>query len=200
MSVMSARFRGAVKSCEDCGRTFKVPPSRAKTARYCSIKCAAPHRMEGLGKSLMLVCPACNSEFKVPRSHMHRRKYCSEECKHGDAVYLKALSKRTAGSKNPSWAGGRTMQSGGYVYRHAPYHPFSSNSYVFEHRLVMERWLRENEPGSPYLVRLGDNLFLSPEFLVHHDDENKQNNAIENLVCMTPSEHRKHHNTARSTT
>ena len=63
-----------VKTCEDCGRLFKVPPSRAKTARYCSIKCAAPHRMEGLDKSLMLICPVCKSEFKVPRSQAHRRK------------------------------------------------------------------------------------------------------------------------------
>ncbi len=194
---MSVKFRGAVKTCEDCGRTFKVPPSRAKTARYCSIKCASPHRMEGLGKSLMFICPRCNSEFKVFRSQMHRRKYCSERCKHSDRKYIQALSERTTGSRNPSWAGGRTMHSDGYVYLHAPQHPFSSNSYVFEHRLVMEQWLRENDADSQYLVRLGGNLFLSPDYHVHHKDEDGLNNAIENLVCMTPSEHSKHHNATR---
>ena len=191
---MGAKFRGAIKTCEDCGRTFKVPPSRAETARYCSIKCAAPHRMDGLGRSLMLVCPTCNTEFKVPRSHMHRRKHCSARCKYSDAKCLKAMSDRIRGNKNPKWTGGRALHSDGYVYLSAPDHPFASNSYVFEHRLVMERWLRDNEPESPYLMRIGDNLFLSPDFHVHHDDENRQNNAIGNLVCMTPAEHTRHHN------
>lgn len=192
-----AKFRGAVITCEHCGGTFKVPPSRAKTARFCSIKCAAPHRMEGLGKSLMLVCPVCNSEFKVFRSHMHRRKYCSKNCMEAAPAHKRAKSERTRGEKNPRWAGGRVRHSEGYVYVSTPDHPFASNSYVFEHRLVMERWLRENDPQSPYLMRLGNNLFLSPKFLVHHEDEDRQNNAIGNLVCMTPSEHRRHHNATR---
>lgn len=185
------------KVCGDCGRTFRVPPSRAKTARYCSIKCAAPHRMEGLGRSLMLVCPTCKNEFKVPRSHKDRWKHCSVRCQNEDPQRVQARADRGRGEGNPNWKGGRTRHSEGYVYVSAPDHPFASNGYVLEHRLVMERWLRENDPESPFLVKLGDNLFLSPDFLVHHEDENRQNNAIGNLVCMTRPEHNKHHNAKR---
>lgn len=185
------------KTCEDCGRTFKVPPCRAKTARYCSLKCAAPHRMEGLGKSLMLICPTCKNEFKVFRSHKDRYKHCSVKCQNKNPKRVQARADQVRGERNPQWKGGRTVHSGGYVYRQAPDHPFASNGYVFEHRLVMERWLRENAPESPFLVRLGDNLFLSPEFLVHHEDQDRQNNAIDNLVCMTRPEHTKHHNAKR---
>ena len=189
-----AKFRGAIKTCEDCGRTFKVPACRAKSARYCSIKCAAPHRMDGLGKSLMFVCPTCKSEFKVPRSHINRRKYCSKKCMEAAPSHKRFKSERMAGEKNPRWAGGRTEHSDGYIYVWSTAHPFASNGYVFEHRLVMERWLIDNEPESPYLMRLGDNLFLSPDYHVHHDDEDRQNNVIGNLICMTPSEHTRHHN------
>jgi hypothetical protein len=53
----------------------------------------------------------------------------------------------------------------------------------------MEQWLRENEPTSPYLVQHGWQLYLSPEYHVHHKDEDKANNAVDNLQCVTPSEH-----------
>lgn len=92
------------------------------------------------------------------------------------------------------WKGGVTSHADGYVYRHARDHPFASNGYVFEHRLVMEEWLRANDPDSPFLIRLGDQLYLSPDFVVHHRDEDKANNCIENLECMTPADHRRHHN------
>lgn len=180
------------KTCKDCGRAFKVPPCRAKTARYCSIKCAAPHRMEGLGKSLMLICPACKNEFKVPRSHVHRRKFCSKKCRDGDLEYRWEKSQRSRGARNAQWKGGRVRHTDGYVYVSAPGHPFASNGYVLEHRLVMEQWLRENDPESPFLIRV-----LSSDFVVHHEDGNRQNNAIDNLSCMTLSEHTKHHNAER---
>jgi hypothetical protein len=130
----------------------------------------------------------------VPLSHVDRRKYCSLKCKDSDPAYRRSIAARTGGSDNPSWKGGRVKHCDGYVYIRCPDNPFSSNGYVLEHRLVMERWLRENDPESPYLVRLGDNLFLSPDFEVHHRDENKAHNAIDNLECMTHAEHRRHHN------
>lgn len=98
---------------------------------------------------------------------------------------------------NPQWNGGRTMHSDGYVYRFAPHHPFASNGYVFEHRLVMEEWLRENQPDSPFLVELGWAKYLSPDFVVHHKDEDREHNAIGNLECLTAAEHVRHHNDER---
>jgi len=95
------------------------------------------------------------------------------------------------------WKGGRVKRVDGYVYRAAPHHPYASNTYVLEHRLVMEQYLRENEPDSPNLIQLGFQRYLSPEMHVHHIDEDKTNNVASNLMCMTPSDHRKHHNAER---
>jgi endogenous inhibitor of DNA gyrase (YacG/DUF329 family) len=192
-----AKFRGAVVSCKICGSAFKVPPSRAQTAEFCSIKCASVGRGERIRKRVTLSCANCGTPFEVPVSHADRRVYCSSKCKHESADYLSALSDRTRGDNNPMWSGGFVDHSEGYIYASAPDHPFASNGYVLAHRLVMERWLRRTDPSSPFLIRLGGGLYLSPEFVVHHKDETKRNNEIGNLECLTPAEHTRLHSLAR---
>lgn len=91
------------------------------------------------------------------------------------------------------WRGGVAKHGDGYVYEWVGDHPYAWQGYVLQHRLVMERWLRENKPDSPYLTMVNGRLYLSQEFLVHHRDENKSNNLIENLECMTDSDHMRHH-------
>lgn len=77
-------------------------------------------------------------------------------------------------------------------------HPFASHgAYVLEHRLVMENWLRVNVTESPYLIVVEGEKYLSPEIVVHHKDHDKTNNKIENLECMTQSEHAAHHHAER---
>lgn len=36
---------------------------------------------------------------------------------------------------------------------------------------------------------------FNKDYHIHHEDENKQNNCIDNLECISPSEHTTHHNT-----
>jgi hypothetical protein len=61
----------------------------------------------------------------------------------------------------------------------------------------MEKWLREKHPKSAFLIKLGNQTYLSPAYEVHHKDENRRHNEIENLECLTPAEHRKLHRDAR---
>lgn len=65
--------------------------------------------------------------------------------------------------------------------------------YVLEHRLVMERWLLQNDPASKFLEYRDGHLILSPDYVVHHRDEDKANNSIDNLECLTPAEHARVH-------
>ncbi len=63
----------------------------------------------------------------------------------------------------------------GYVKIKIVSHPFvDCEGYVLEHRLVMEEHLGR---------------YLWPWEVVHHIDENKRNNTIENLLVMDPGEH-----------
>lgn len=86
--------------------------------------------------------------------------------------------------------------SGGYIKVEARDHPLIDiDGYVMEHRLAMEVHLRETEPESPFLVKLGRQLYLRPEIEVHHRDEVTDHNEIDNLQAMTAAEHRRHHKT-----
>lgn len=195
-----AKFKGAILNCKICGSAFKVPPSRAHKAEFCSLKCASIGRAARLQKRVAIECANCGDMFEVPECHAQRRKYCSRGCKHSHDTYLSDLSNRSEAAGNSQWKGGIVNHSDGYLYKRAPHHPFASNGYVFAHRLIMEKWLRENEPGSRFLIRLGNQLYLSPDFVVHHRDEDRRNNVIRNLQCLTNSEHISVHNEMRRNT
>jgi len=73
----------------------------------------------------------------------------------------------------------KTVKKGDYLYAKVPDHPnATSNGYVLEHRVVVERYLGR---------------YLDRKELVHHIDENKKNNEIENLRVMSPTDHNNLH-------
>lgn len=82
---------------------------------------------------------------------------------------------------HPGWKGGRVYDEFGYVHIRMPEHPCARDGYVLEHRLVMEEYLADKYPHSPYLMKSEGRICLRPEVVVHHIDEVKDNNELENL-------------------
>lgn len=128
-------------------------------------------------KPITQTCPVCEKDFKVYWCEIEkaerkgfRRVYCSGACQH--SAYK--------GSGNPKWKGGKYRATRGYVYVYSPNHPSSTiQGYVMQHRLVMEQ----------HLGRL-----LTSEEQVHHINEIKDDNRIENLKLMSgAAEHRVEH-------
>ena len=181
------------KVCVVCGQEFSVPPCRALTAKACSDKCAVSVRAKSRERKIVKNCLNCGEEFKIPRSHDGRRVYCSKSCKYGSADWKGDISDRTHGKNNPMWKGGEVAQSDGYVYKKSYDHPFSHENYLLKHRKVMEEWLRDDFPESEFLIKFGNNLYLSDDAVVHHLDRNKKNNRRRNLIVCSFGTHIKIH-------
>lgn len=116
-------------------------------------------------------CLFCQKEFKTRST---KRKYCCHKC-YSDSQIGIPLNLDIKGSKNPNWKGGRRKDKDGYILIHAPFHPYcDSDGYVREHRLVMEKYFKK---------------FLLPQEVVHHKNNNKEDNRIENLELFKKEEH-----------
>lgn len=114
-----------------------------------------------------------------------------------DEKTKRKLSKSNKGCGNPNWKGGRVIQDG-YILIYNPYHPFKNNgNYVFEHRLVMEKWLREHKPNHPALTEINGEKYLNLEWQPHHINRERDDNRIENFELMTRAEHTAFHQKGR---
>lgn len=86
---------------------------------------------------------------------------------------------RFSGKNSPIWKGGKSRDQG-YVLIRSIGHPRASKNghYVREHILVMEKHIGR---------------FLHSSEVVHHKNEIRDDNRIENLELMTRSQHALHH-------
>jgi len=92
------------------------------------------------------------------------------------------LSKRRGnyshpGKENGNWKGGKRIDRG-YILIYMPEHPFATDGYIREHRLVMEKHLKR---------------YLQPYEIVHHINEIKNDNHLKNLELISGIKHNLYH-------
>lgn len=89
---------------------------------------------------------------------------------------------------------GRRKNEHGYYEILCKDHPFCNNKgYVREHRLIMEKHLRETNPGHPGLVEVAGVKYLRRDWEPHHENFNKLDNDIDKLKVMPHDEHAQLH-------
>ncbi len=110
---------------------------------------------------------------KLSEAKIGKKRILSEETKQKVRLAL-------MGENNCGWKGGIRKTWNGYIMLYKPGHPYKNNqNYVRKQRLVMEEFLGR---------------YLKPEEVVHHIDNNKENNDIENLMLFKNiGEHTKYH-------
>jgi len=99
---------------------------------------------------------------------------------HPNRQCIQASINARKGKRSLGWKGGRRKDNLGYIQIWKPKHPNANTiGYVYEHRLVMAEYL-----GRP----------LKPYELVHHINDIKDDNRIENLQLVNHKEHKRLHN------
>jgi len=118
-------------------------------------------------------CPECHSRDWIPVVTIRnalRAGTLSGYC--GPCSKKKVPRKQLYGKEHPNWKGGRRKTPQGYIMVRRPNHPKAQNGYVQEHRLVMEKYLGRH---------------LTSTENVHHKNNNKADNRIENLELWAVS-------------
>lgn len=179
------------KTCKVCGKQFAVWPNRAETANTCSIACRSAANAERYKSTRPVkACVICGKEFECPPSHAHKKFCCSLACAH-ERFRRREVPKM---EDHFNWKRGSSVHADGYLLLLVERHPFAANGrYVFEHRLVVEAWMRDKAPDHRFLVEVNGVKYLRSEIEVHHRNENKRDNRFTNLLACTRQAHRAIH-------
>lgn len=163
------------------GHNTRVEPTRPKKAVPAPQPCAC----------------GCGQMAKPGRrfltGHNRRGQPMSDGTKQKISEKMRGERNHRHGKRPPNYIGFQTTWHG-YIQVHAPHHPFGGKKgLVMEHRLIMERYLREQDPRSDWLVEIDGEKYLRPDAEIHHVDEDKTNNAITNLQVMSKADHARLH-------
>lgn len=195
-------------TCAVCGKKELVPPCRAKKYLCCSKQCLGEYRKNSHSGQIECTCPICGKIFWVKPSRVKRVKTticCSKECsnKLKETTYLGENNHQygLTGDKNSSFKGNEILSNYGYILEYCPGHPkpcdkSNKESRVRQHRLVIERNYKNFNPE--YFEEIDGWIVLKDEYDIHHINEIKTDNRIENLQVLTREEHTALHNSIRS--
>ncbi|NFH00751.1 hypothetical protein FC831_10570 [Clostridium botulinum] len=184
-----------IKKCDYCNNDVEIRHKGRLNRNhiFCSKSCEGNFKKL---QNLNIECPVCGIRFHLKPSQVNKSKvhYCSRNCQNiAKSIYMKGEGNHQyglKGNKNSSWKIDEKTTYYGYRKIRCLNHPFKDcDGFVFEHRLLAEKYLLIDE----YTIIINGKRYLSPEFVVHHIDENKLNNNINNLKIMTPQSHMKLH-------
>lgn len=188
--------------CIVCGNTNYVVNTKKFPKDFCSYKCY--EEWQKWNKPPNCSCEVCGKPMYIKPYRLGRVENgitCSKECSNklreefmsGENNHQYGL----IGDKNSSFGGEELISEFGYILVYCPGHPFPHDktnkcTRVFKHRLVIE----ENYQlfDAKYFIEIEGKFYLRPEYVVHHINEIRDDNRLENLQILTVSEHIKLHN------
>lgn len=202
--------------CEWCGDTERVQPNREDTYRFCSQECAGEWRSENVrgsshprweGGEASVTCDQCGKDYTVPQYRKDATEFCPDcwgdgvsqtcqqcgeefsvpNCRDGEARFCSEqctgewLSENITGEDHPRWAGGPALYGEGW-------------------NAEKKRRVRTRDQARCQSCGLTEPESLSANGCVldvHHIqparsfDDAEARNAMENLITLCRSCHRK---------
>lgn len=138
------------------------------------------HKRYGRHKLIWHACEECSKERWVL---LKKGEPQCVRCYPCGRIYVHRIRVAPKGERNGNWKGGRSITPNGYIsvqlMPDSPFYPMvSKKGYVYEHRLVMAKSLGR---------------CLSSDETVHHKNEDKHDNRLENLELLSRKEHTLRH-------
>lgn len=131
---------------------------------------------------IIVNCTTCNKKVKKYKQNKKGFYFCSTNCYTNFRKNNKNIFPNppiNSGSNNFRWNGGQTVDRYGYTKVFDKDNPMSdSKGYVYLHRLIFSKSVGR--------------VLLKNEW-VHHKNENKRDNRLENLELMTEKQHKTYH-------
>ena len=187
--------------CKICGKeNYSIDTSKFPKD-FCSYKCY--EEWSKFNKTPNCKCTVCGKKMYLKSSRLKRVKNgitCSKECASIlQSRYMKGSGNHQyglTGDKNDSFKGEFTRTNYGYILEYCPNHPYphdksNQTCRVLQHRLVIER--NSDKFDNIYFENINGFKVLKQEYEVHHKNEDKEDNRLENLQIMTKSEHMTYH-------
>lgn len=181
--------------CDQCGKEFNcIHKQRLKNKHhFCSRKCMSEY-VYNHHTSNKYKCCVCGKQITRKPYQVSKSKTglfcCSLECEGllRQQIYLGENNPNfgNRGENNPIWRSDERISSYGYKLIRVKNHPYANcDGFVFEHRLVAEKYLLNDENS----IIIDGKRYLKKNYDVHHIDHNKLNNDVSNLVVVTRKEH-----------
>lgn len=181
-----------IVKCANCEKEFNCQTWRVNKSInvFCCLQCQSEWKIKN--RDMNCICDFCGKKFhkKLSRIEKCSKNYCSQECANKDKK-IRYSGKGNhqyglKGNKNCSWKSDERISVYGYKMIRCLNHPFKNgDDFVFEHRLIAEKYLLNNENS----IEIDGVKYLKEEYVVHHLDFNRLNNAKENLLVMLRGTH-----------
>lgn len=148
-------------------------------------------------------CVICGKEMYLKPYRLKRTVtgvVCGAEC-FNELARIRMIGNKNhqyglKGDKNASFKN-KLTKSCGYYMEYVPDHPYANRSgRIRQHRVIVERNYELYD--QKFFTKINGYLVLKKEYDVHHINEIKTDNRVENLMVLTRGEHSTLHNKTKS--